>query len=119
MVLASDIFEDVAAAIESWSSAAAEATTVTGKNLQWVEDEAPYRAMLDAFQRANVDTAAVKKVFDECLRGLAVSIFTVMDGGSAAAEKGRVYLVDQNGKRLGEGLHEEFVGYLLDTGRLA
>ena len=119
MLTVSDVFEDVAVALESWSVAAAEATTVAGKNLQWVENEEPYRAMREALQAANVDASTVKAVFSECLRGLAVSLLTVLDGGTAAAEKGRVSLVDERGQRLGEGLHDEFVAYLMETGRLA
>jgi hypothetical protein len=41
-----------------------------------------------------------------------------LDGGTSLAEKGRLYVVDERGNRLGEGLHEDFVGYLLETGRL-
>jgi len=41
-----------------------------------------------------------------------------MDGGTALAEKGRLYVVDEHGRRIGEGLHEDFVRYLMDTGRL-
>ena len=60
----------------------------------------------------------VSKVLSECLRGFGVSFLTALDGGTSLAEKGRLYVVDERGNRLGDGLHEDFVGYLMETGRL-
>lgn len=45
-------------------------------------------------------------------------MLTVIDGGTSSAEKGRLYLVDSNQSPLGEELHQDFVGYLLDTGKM-
>jgi hypothetical protein len=81
--------------------------------------EADYRAIQHAFANSGVDSSVVKAVLSECLRGLAVSFLTTLDGGTALAEKGRIYLVDERGKRLGEGLHDDFVSFLIDSRRLA
>jgi hypothetical protein len=42
------------------------------------------------------------------------SVLVTIDGGSASAEVGRIYLVDETGQSLGEGLHELFVDYLYE-----
>ena len=43
---------------------------------------------------------------------------SVTNGGTPLAEKGRVYLTDEFGGRLGDGLHDEFVSYLIESGKL-
>lgn len=46
------------------------------------------------------------------------SALVTLDGGSASAEVGRVYLVDEDGAHAPDGLHEFFVDHLFDSGRL-
>jgi hypothetical protein len=113
-----DLFEDMAIALESWASASTEAITRQNADLQWVETDEPYRKMQAVLAERGVDALAVKKIFSECLRGFAVSVLTAFDGGTALSEKGRIYLVDEQSVKLGEGLHDDFVAYLLKTGRL-
>jgi hypothetical protein len=60
----------------------------------------------------------IELVLSEWFRGLIVSLLTIIDGGTALAERTRIKSVDANGRHLGEGLHELFVGYPMDTGRL-
>jgi len=55
-------------------------------------------------------------MLSECLRGFSVTLLTALDGGTAPAEKGRIYVVDEEDTRLSEGLHDDFVGHLFDTG---
>jgi hypothetical protein len=53
------------------------------------------------------------------MQGLAMSFLTILDCGTKLAETTRVRLVDdRTGRQLGEGLHEQFIGYLMDSGRL-
>lgn len=118
MVTKFDLFEDMAVALESWTNAAAEAVTNQRADLQWVDTEEPYKKLQMALASSEVEASSVKLVFAECLRGFATSLFTALDGGTALAEKGRIYLVDENGRMLGEGLHEDFVAYLIKSGRL-
>lgn len=118
MVTKQDLFEDVALAMDSWTAAGTEATTNPAANLEWADDAGPYRVLQAAFAESKVDPGVVRRVLSECFRGFAVSIFTALDGGSASAVKGRLYLVDDSGRKVGEGLHAEFVGHLIDTGRL-
>lgn len=117
-VTKSDLFEDIATSMDSWTEAVSDALTKPGADLMWVEQQEPYQKLQRALAAAGVDGSDLKKVLAECLRGFAVSILTAVDGGTALAEKGRVYLVDGDGNNLGEGLHDDFVSHLLDTGRL-
>ena len=114
----SDLFEDIAASMDTWIEATSDALTTPGADLTWVEEQAPYQRLQHALTNAPLQEDDIKKVLAECLRGFAVSILTAVDGGTALAEKGRVYLVDGAGKSLGEGLHDDFVSHLLNTGRL-
>lgn len=118
MTTKNDLFEDIAVALDSWMKAVVDATTNPTSGLQWTEDSDPYRMMQAAIRASNVDPESIRLIFSECFRGFAVSMLTILDGGSALAEKGRLYVVDEGGKKIGEGLHEDFVGYLIDTGRL-
>lgn len=113
-----DLFEDLAGALDYWTALASEALTNRDTKLDWVEDDVPYREIQNAFATAGVSDATVAKVLSECLRGYCVSLLTALDGGTALADKGRIYLIDERGNHLGEGLHDDFVGYLMDTGRL-
>jgi hypothetical protein len=114
----SDLFEDIATALDSWTEVGVDATTNRDSDLQWTEDAAPFLTLRSAIETGKVDAEIVRHVLSECLRGFAVSILTILDGGTALAERGRLYVVDENGTRVGEGLHGDFVGHLIDAGRL-
>ena len=113
-----DVFEDIAIALESWTKSASEALTNGDADLIWTDNEGSFRNLQEILSRNGADKSDVEQVFSECLRGIAVSFLTILDGGTALAEKGRIYLVDEEGNRLGEGLHDEFVSYLIETDRL-
>jgi hypothetical protein len=112
------LFEDLAAAMEPWIAATSKALTDREADLAWVETDEPYRDIRNALADASVSEKTVAKVLSECFLGFAVSFLTTLDGGTSLAEKGRLYVVDEGGNRLDEGLHEDFVGYFIDTGRL-
>jgi hypothetical protein len=117
-VTKSDFLEDIAVAMESWTDAASKALTDPAVDLVWVEEQEPYRMVQHALANSGVEVDHLKRVFAECLRGFAISVLTALDVGTALAENGRIYLVDEGGKRLGEDLHDDFVSHLLDSGRL-
>lgn len=81
----------------------------------WMEDREPF-ALLHAALEGNV--ADLRPVLAEGMRGLINGVLTTIDGGTASAEVGRVELTDVDGHVLAEGLHERFVDYLFDSGRL-
>ena len=116
----SDFFEDVALAMDAWTAAASKALTEQAADLAWVENEEPYRKMRAALIQGGAGEHTVAEVLSECFRGFAVSFLTALDGGTALSEKGRLYLVDERGSRLGsDDLHDDFVGHLFETGRVA
>lgn len=118
MVSKADIFEDTALALESWTKAATSGLTAADADLIWTNEEESFVKIRTALTAHGVEASAVQKMLEECFRGLAVTFFTMLDGGTSSAGKGRVYLVDERGNRLGEGLHDEFVSYLIATGRM-
>lgn len=113
-----DLFEDIAVSMEFWTKTASKALADDQAKLEWVEEKEPYKKIQEALKNSGVSEVDVAKVFSECLRGFAVAFLTALDGGTALANKGRIYVVDETDVRLGEGLHQDFVGHLLDTGRL-
>ena len=119
MIGKNDFFEDVASALDHWTSVAVESVTNPLANLAWVDEEMPFRKLASILKNSGAAEEDVHQIFGEVLRGLTVSLLTVLDGGTALADQGeRVYLVDLAGEHLGEGLHDDFLGYLLSTGRL-
>lgn len=118
MIDKNDFFEDMAIVLKSWINSSSEAITDEYADLIWADGEESFRRIRDVLSENGADKTDVEQVFSECLRGLAVSFLTVLDGGTALAEKGRVYLVDEDGNRLGEGLHDDFFSHLLEAGRL-
>ena len=113
-----DLFEDIAVSMDSWINAASTAMTTPNSDLSWVEEPGAYQRIQNAISKSGLREDDLKNVLAECLRGFAVSLLTTLDGGTALAEKGRVYLVDEDGNALGNGLHDDFVSHLLDSGRL-
>ena len=113
-----DFFRDICVALDSWVASATNAVIDETSDLIWVENAELYRRMQNTLGAADIEYQDIQEIFSECFRGLLVSILTILDGGTALAEKGRLYLTDENGSKLGEGLHEKFVSYLIDTGRL-
>jgi hypothetical protein len=47
------------------------------------------------------------------------SVLVMIDGGASSAAAGRVHLCDENGASIGEGLHEAYVDYLFETGKMS
>lgn len=60
---------------------------------------------------------AFEEVLSEALRSLAHSFFAILDGASLSEEE-RVIAVGLQGQELRQGLHEHWVEFLFDTGRL-
>lgn len=118
MVDKNDFFEDIAIALEGWTNASVEATIGADTDLIWVDNRLPYQLISSALQKHQIEPDIIRQIFSECFRGFAVSFLTILDGGTALAEKGGIAVVDENGNPLGRGLHDDFVGYLIDSGRL-
>jgi hypothetical protein len=115
-VLRNALFEDLALAEDEARSGTLATFTDTEMPV-WVTDRKAVAALRNALRsRKQVDALCtfVGEMVHSALHSALVSI----DGGSASAEVGRVRMVDERGVTLGEGLHELFIDYLFETGRL-
>jgi hypothetical protein len=110
-----EFLEDLAAIVDSWIDSAVSATTNQSADLVWTESPDAFRSVQRALEAANVNRDDVRKVLSGCLRGLAVSTLSIVDGATALAEKSRIRIVDDSGRDLGEALHDDFVLHWLNT----
>ena len=118
MATKKDLFEDMATTLDSWSAASTSALANPDADLTWADQENAFIRLRTVLLEAGVCETEIANVLSECFRGIAVSFLAILDGGTKLAEDGRVYVVDQDGNRLGEGLHDEFVSYLIESGRM-
>jgi hypothetical protein len=108
-------FEDLARAMDYWVETVATTVEDPDASSPWMEDREPFERLHAALSGRADD---LRPVLAEGMRGLLNSVLSTIDGGTASAEVGRVGLTDAEGQALAEGLHELFVDYLFDTGRL-
>lgn len=106
------LFEDLIEAVDSWASAAAMCLTNEASDDIWVENRSDFTVLRTALIANGVSEAAVQSALRECLRGVAHSFLCILDGATKLSDTGRLYVVDEAGTPLGEGLHEEFSSYL-------
>lgn len=108
-------FEDLAVIRDSaWVSA--QAALLDDGNM-WVSDIAAFERLRSTL-RSDEDVESFTTAIEEFVHIAIHSVLVAIDGGSASAEVGRVQLVDENAESLGDGLHELFVDYLFETGRM-
>ena len=115
MITQNDLFKDMADTLEYWTETAIEATTNKNTNLIWTDKEESFRHVQEALITQSINREDVKQVFSECLRGFAFSLLVMLDGGTTLSEKGRIFLIDEDGKQFGDGLQDKFISYLLDS----
>ena len=118
MTIKNAFFEDLAATLDSWVSASVEALTDMNTDFIWFDKPEYFAKLRVALNQAEITPDEVKQVFTEIIRGVLVSILTSIDGGTALTGEGLISLVDEQGQTLGDDLHNEFVTYLIETGRL-
>lgn len=109
--------EDFAKQLDYWVKEAVKSSVDEETDLKWSERAQAFRAFQAAVTNGAITQKNLQEVFEEVLRGFAVSIFTVIDGGTEFADEERVSLVGESGDSYGE-LHDEFVMHLIKTGRL-
>jgi hypothetical protein len=110
-----DFLEDLSSAVDAWIDGAVSATTDESADLIWSENPDAFRRVQQALAASNVRAEDVRKIFSECLRGLAMSTLCIVDGATALAEKTRIRIVDDTGQELGEALHDDFALHWLNT----
>jgi hypothetical protein len=110
-------FEDLAGA-EDTARAGARSLLEEDEVPIWVHDAEPVRVLRQALTSPE-QVDAFSRVATDLVNIALHSALVAIDGGSASAEVGRVQLVDEAGENLGDGLHELYIDYLLETGRMA
>jgi len=113
--LRSAFLEDLAVVRDDAARHAREA--LTSERSMRVEQSGVFHrlsSVLDSPEDIEAFALAVQEVVHVALHSTLVAI----DGGSASAEVGRVWLVGEDGQSLGEGLHELFIDHLFGTGRM-
>jgi hypothetical protein len=109
-------FEDLAVTEQQTAEAVREA--MTSENVPiWVESAEAVTVLRGVLSRpAQVEAMATLAV--ELVHIALHSALVAIDGGSASAEVGNLYLVGADGRSIGEALHEDYVDHLLETGQL-
>lgn len=111
------VFEDLARQLDSWIETAREATADPSADLIWASDPDAWRRLGKAL-RGSETTEEFVTALRETLLGFAHSVLVMIDGGTELAEQMTVDLTSSEGRSIGDGLHELFTGYLIETGRL-
>lgn len=86
-------------------------------DLIWSENEEEYK-ILQTKLISQEELNAYRKVQNEIIQGVIHSILVMVDGGDELADKYLIDLVDRvtrESLQKETTLHEEFIGYLLDT----
>ncbi|GAA0808500.1 hypothetical protein [Spirilliplanes yamanashiensis] len=109
-------FEDLASDRDGVANTVREA--ISSPNLPiWVDDtEAVLTLRRCLTSPEQVD--ALARFVREMVCTAQHSALVAIDGGSASAEVGRLQLTDDHGHPLDGALHELYIGYLFDTGRM-
>ena len=112
-----NFFDDLSDAMDDWVETVSSSITDPSADLVWVRNEAAFKNIQNVLMNKGL-SEDVDNVLRECIQGLAHSFLCILDGATKMSEKGRVYLVDNRGSKLGEGLHEEFQEFLCDKGKI-
>lgn len=113
-----ELFEVISVSYDSWLDTSVKCLLEKSSDLKWTDEPESFGAIRDALIRGGASREDLRMVVSEILRGQIVSLLTIMDGGSSLSEIENVELVDSEGVLISSDLHNEFVSYLLDTGRM-
>ncbi|QSB13766.1 hypothetical protein JQS43_19700 [Natronosporangium hydrolyticum] len=109
-------FEDLAKSEEQAENAAIEIVT-SPEVPTWVENHQVVNVLRGALSEPE-HFEALAKVVRELVHSALHSALVSLDGGAESAEVGQLDLVDNEGASLGGSLHEKYVDYLFETGRM-
>jgi hypothetical protein len=109
-----DFLDNVASSLESWTESATNSLTNPNENLIWIDNDEPFKRIQKILLSNGIPREVIHDIFYECLKGYTHSLLCILDGATELSDKGRIYLVDEEGNKLGDGLHEQFIDYLFD-----
>lgn len=110
------VFEQLKEIKDYWVNITVEGLD-TNADRNWPGLEEEYRILQKNLQRPE-EKAAYQKAVNEVVEGVMHSILVMIDGGDALADKMMIDLIERDtGESLSDetALHEEFIGYLIDT----
>jgi hypothetical protein len=108
-----DFFSDLSDSLTYWNKVTTSSVTDQTADLMWVSNEAAFKRLQNVLADRGLEED-IAIILKESMQGLVHSFLCILDGTTKISENGRVYLVDQNINKLGEGLHEEFAEFLYD-----
>ena len=111
------LYEALANTYDHWLSTAVKSMENADSNLQWTDQPEAFQKLAEAL-RETENIPSFEQVLSEIIRGVLHSTLVTLDGGTTLAEKTNLTITDDNGYELHKYLHEEFVSFLLETGRL-
>jgi hypothetical protein len=110
---------EVAEAVTSWTTAGT--TALSGSSgpdfdrLAWGDDAIAWERLRTRLTD-DQDRRAFDQVLRACLTGAAHTFLVILDGGTSLSDNGRrVFLTDEDGQSVGEGLHEYLPDHLAET----
>ena len=113
MTLKEAFFKDLAHHVQIWRDDLVSAIADPASASKWAET-APSIQRLHEKITSRDDLENLRKVLDECFRGILHSTLVTIDGGTSSGEIGSLALVDAdtNEPLTSGALHEEFADYL-------
>ena len=112
-----ELFEDLAGVYDSWMSVARDSVSDSEAQLKWVDEPEAFLKLREVLIESK-SILHFEQAISEIIQGVLHSTLVVSDGGTKLAEKTNLRIIDDDGQVLPRNLHEEFVSYLLETGRL-
>ena len=109
------MFADMAQCIEDLSLHFSDASLRTSEPTTQLESDESFLRMSAALVTAGIPPLELKRLLGRMFRLQAHSFLVMLDGGSQLADQGRVFLKDDLGESVGEGLHEAFYDFLDDA----
>jgi hypothetical protein len=109
------LLEEIARCHAYWVSVAAEALCEP-RDLGWSDSPEAYRIIAGALRQHGCG-AEIRVTMEELMRGLVHSLLVILDGGTDLARQVTL-TVQANGESVPAGIHELWVGHLIDSGRL-
>lgn len=117
MIDAKDLYEDIALQYDYWLQLALKLIFDKNVDLDWLEDPESIVRIRSVVEKSCISREDFENLFKSVLFGLVHSIFSTFDGATHSAEKGRVYIVNEEGEPLGVNHHTAFTEYLVHTNR--
>jgi hypothetical protein len=115
---AEDLYADWGEQLDYWAEKLTQALLGEDADTVWSEHPLLLEQVRRATAKCDIPRQPLRTVIEEVLVGLFVSALTAVDGGTKASDHGRLFLVDQDGKTVSDSLHDDFVLYLVEAGRI-